>query len=151
VHSRTGHGLVFINTGPGWLYHLRNLQYGLGWPLLTLALAASARAARTRNHGGWAILAFLFPYYALLSMAQVRFGRYLVPMLPGIALLTADLIRESAEATRTMSRRRSSSAEWIAGATLFGTAVRAAAFAGLFAGVDPRDAAGTWLRAHSLG
>lgn len=153
-HVRTGHGLVFVNTGPGWWYHLRvNLLYGAGWPLLLLAAggAVTRPADRGREPGGrgWPILlAFALPYGFLISLAAVRFQRYLMPLL--IVLVVWVGVRWAA------SRR-----SWPAGVALVATAVWCLALVGtmatptgrfwpagaLFRG-DPRDAAAAWFRSN---
>jgi 4-amino-4-deoxy-L-arabinose transferase-like glycosyltransferase len=84
-HVQAGHGDVFIDTGLGWIYHLRNLIWGFG--LLPLLISAA----------GWFIGWKLYPsargiliaallYYLLIGAAEVRFLRYTFPLYPALAL-----------------------------------------------------------------
>jgi 4-amino-4-deoxy-L-arabinose transferase-like glycosyltransferase len=126
-HTRTGHGLVFVDTAPGWIYHWTfNLRWGLGYALLALAsvglVAALVRMIRkpgdpsigeTENgtrpldlrlvYG--ILLAFLVPYYLVIGAAQVKFLRYTIPMLPPLFVL---LGAEAARLWEASSARRPS-------------------------------------------
>jgi len=97
VHVRTGHGLVFEGTGPGWWYHLStNLWQGVGAFLPIAAFAALAVLVWRRRSSASTpprplapsavvLLAFALPYFALISAAAVRFQRYEIPLLPVLA------------------------------------------------------------------
>ncbi|HEY3413589.1 MAG TPA: glycosyltransferase family 39 protein [Armatimonadota bacterium] len=101
-HVRTGHGLVFVNTGPGWWYHLStNLWQGIGaFLLLAVVIAFGVYAASPRRplfpsyvhrssfivHRFGPLAAFALPYFALISLAAVRFQRYDMPLLPVLAV-----------------------------------------------------------------
>jgi 4-amino-4-deoxy-L-arabinose transferase-like glycosyltransferase len=79
---------------PGWRLYLKHLQIALAWPAVTIAIAGIAVAvvrtvtgpARVR----WALLAW-FPlvYFWLLSTRVLIFARYLMPLLPFVALAVA--------------------------------------------------------------
>lgn len=99
-HVQTGHGLVFVDTGPGWWYHLsHNLWYGTGaflplCALVALAVLAARRALRPEREAmrPWLVLlAFALPYFALISAAAVRFQRYDIPLLPVLAVAAGAL------------------------------------------------------------
>lgn len=96
LHVSTGHGLVFANTGPGWWYHLKvNLWPSVG-PFATIALAIAVLLGIRRwklTSGFWILIAFALPYFVLISLAEVRFQRYTIPLVPilciaaGVALV----------------------------------------------------------------
>ncbi len=91
--SRQGMGLLFEQTGIGWVYHLTSsLRYGLGLPLLALSLAAVGVALWKRKPQDLYLLSFLLLYYLVIGAAQVRFMRYMIPMLPVIAVLIGRLL-----------------------------------------------------------
>jgi hypothetical protein len=92
-HSGAGHGLVFFNTPPAWLYHaIHSLPDGLGWPL-TLAVAGGVIAALLRRRpADGLLLAFILPYYLLIGTAETKFSRYLLPIIPALLLLAARLL-----------------------------------------------------------
>jgi hypothetical protein len=89
-HVRTGHGLVFVNTLPGWLHHVvANLPWALGHLLALLAVVAVIGTVVRRRPGDVVLLVFMVPYYLLVGAAEVKFARYLLPILPPLALLIA--------------------------------------------------------------
>lgn len=69
------------------------LQYlagaGMLAPLTVLAVAGLAVVLLRFRRAGVVLLAFVLPYYALLSSTYVRFDRNLLPLLPFLALLAA--------------------------------------------------------------
>jgi len=83
VHPRQGQGDVFAATGNGWWYHLTyNLPFVMTWPLLLLALGGVAALWRTRGAGRWGVLVFTFLFFVSLGFSQVRFMRYVLPLVP---------------------------------------------------------------------
>ena len=93
VHARTGHGYLFVNTDPGWWYHLTvSLRYGLGTPLLLLTLAGVAYALRRRVPGDLLLLIFLGVAFVSTSFSAVRFARYMIPMYPALCLVAARVV-----------------------------------------------------------
>lgn len=84
-HAQEGHGLVFVDTGPGWLYHLDpNLTAGFGGALLLASTIGLAGLARQKEAVG--ALLFFAIFFVLLGFAQIRFMRYLLPLFPILAL-----------------------------------------------------------------
>lgn len=80
-HSASGHGLVFLATPSGFIYHLINLAVGLG-ALLTLAGVAGLAFAVCKKHPwAFALLAFAIVYYVVIGRAEVKFLRYTFPLL----------------------------------------------------------------------
>lgn len=94
-HSRTGHGDLFVNTGPGWWYHLVvSLRYGLGTPLLLLALAGLVLSGMRRTKQDWLLLSFFLLYYLATGASAVRFARYMIPLFPVFCVLAARFVTE---------------------------------------------------------
>jgi 4-amino-4-deoxy-L-arabinose transferase-like glycosyltransferase len=79
---------------PGWVVYLKHLRLALGWPAMLLAgIAVILGAVRAINGPGrvrWTLL-LLFPaaYFAAISGRSLVFGRYLLPLVPFVCLLTA--------------------------------------------------------------
>jgi 4-amino-4-deoxy-L-arabinose transferase-like glycosyltransferase len=97
-HARTGHGYLFVSTGPGWLYPLRvSLPYSLGLPLLLLALGGFVLACLRRTPQDRVLLSFLLLYYLLTSLSAVRFARYMLPLFPVLCVLAARLAMQPSE------------------------------------------------------
>jgi hypothetical protein len=103
-HVREGHGDVFDNTAVGFVYHIFfNLGWGLGWPLLIVAVVGIGFAVWRRKPGDLALLAFLLPYYLLIGMPaiQIKFARYTLPMFPVLLAYAGALVPAAwKEATR---------------------------------------------------
>ena len=140
-HSRTGHDLLFVNTGPGWWYHLVvSLPYGLGIPLLLLSLAGVTYACRRRTKGDVLLLAFLLLYFGVTGFSAVRFARYMLPLFPVLCLFAYRLV---CEPLANLNLRRMVQA---AGAlTLFLTGAYMFALTQRMTQTDPRDLAAAYL------
>lgn len=101
AHVREGHGLVFANTPPAFVYHLVfNLRWGLGAPLLVLIVAGFAAAILRRRPGDLMLLAFAVPYYLLIGVASVKFARYTLPLFPPLLLWAGALLAEREKVRR---------------------------------------------------
>jgi 4-amino-4-deoxy-L-arabinose transferase-like glycosyltransferase len=99
-HMAEGHGLVFLDTPPGWIYHLTSsLGGGLGWPATLLCLAGTGLALRRRSDADVVLLAFAVPYYLLIGAFQVKFARYTLPLYPVFAVWVGRVVEELAAAS----------------------------------------------------
>ncbi len=93
--SQEGMGLLFVNTASGWVYHLtESLRYGLGLPMLLLCLAGAGWALWRRSPTDIYLLAFALLYYAVIGAAQVKFMRYVIPLMPVLALFGGRLVMD---------------------------------------------------------
>lgn len=93
--SQQGMGLLFVKTGNGWWYHfVVSLRYGMGIPLLLVCTAGVGMALVRRTRADLLLLGFLIPYYGVIGWAQVRFMRYVIPILPVLVILGARLLTE---------------------------------------------------------
>ncbi len=91
VHSRQGHGLLFVHTGTGWWYHLAiSLPWGLGIPLFLLSGIGLASALIRRSQSDKFLLFFTLVYFGVIGFSAVRFARYTLPIYPGICLLASE-------------------------------------------------------------
>lgn len=144
-HARTGHGYLFVDTGPGWWYHLTvSLRYGLGLPLLLLSAAGVVFAARRREPADTLLLVFLAIGYAATSFSAVRFARYLIPFYPALCLLAGRVA--AAPYAQNAVRRMAIGAGLVvvaAGLVVSGGLVRAMAM------TDPRDRSADYLTSVS--
>lgn len=94
-HMAQGHELVFVNTAPGWVYHItESLAGGLGWPATLLCLAGVGWALGRRRAADLILLAYFVPYYLLIGAFQVKFARYMIPLLPVLAVWAGRLLAE---------------------------------------------------------
>ncbi len=141
VHSRQGHGPLFVATGPGWWYHLRiSLLFGLGPSLLLAAGAGVLRALRCRTREDGILLAFFLVYYLATGLSAVRFARYMIPLFPVLCVLVGRLCAECGRLPRH-------SRVWLGagGIVVALTAAYTVSLVRLMAMPDPRDLAGDYL------
>jgi len=82
-HASTGHGLVFVGTGSGWIYHIiHSLLPGLGLPLLILTAIGILYALWKRSPADIAMLVFFIIYYAIIGSAQVKIRQIYAAVAP---------------------------------------------------------------------
>ncbi len=148
LHVRTGHGLVFTDTGNGYIYHIaHSLYYGMGLPLLILAVAGLIYALARRSRSDLILLTFALVYYAVIGAAQVRFARYTIPMLPVLALLAA---RVTIDVCKRTSERKVMAIGCAAALALVMayTLAYSLSIDRVYAATDTRDAAAAWISAN---
>lgn len=85
-HTRTGHGLVFTNTSSGYLFHVGNLALCMGFIVFFAGLVGLSWACVSKRKWAFTSLAFVLPYYFLIGGAEVKFVRYVFPLVPVFAL-----------------------------------------------------------------
>ncbi len=139
VHPRAGHGLLFVNTGPGWWYHLVvSLRFGLGVPGLLLVLAGIVAMALMRTRQDRLVLGYLLIAYGITGLSGVRFARYMIPLYPAMCIGVARLL-----APDFISRFRAMRAALpaVLGLCAALTLTYTASLVHAMAGQDPRDAA----------
>lgn len=149
-HAASGHGQVFLGRGPGWLDVVTNsLGYGQGVALLVMSLIAVGYSIMKHKREDIVLLAFLVPYFLLISFSSVRFARYAIPILPPIMILTARMMgglyfeakKHAPVALRYL---------WVAAcaAVVLYTTAYSIGLDRLFVGEDPRDEAARWFEAN---
>ncbi|MEN6357907.1 MAG: glycosyltransferase family 39 protein [Armatimonadota bacterium] len=150
-HVSSGHGLVFAGTGNGFIYTFTNsLISGLGPPLALAFLIAIIAAIAKRDKQALIVLAFAVPYYALISLSQVRFARYTLPMYPAIAILCGWLMCRWWDGLK--GNPLLNVGRWICGAFCVGAIFYALLFSTLldilFVLPTPQDCAARWIFNH---
>lgn len=139
VHVQNGADPTFRDTGSGFVYHVaRNLDAGLGLPLLLLALISVGYACYKRERGDGLLAAFALPYYVLISLAAVRYARYTIPLLPILALWVGRMAADWSHLPRLAWRR---SAVAVGGIVWMLTLFNVLLLERPMAGQDPRDQA----------
>lgn len=110
-----------VDTVSGWLFYVKTLSYGIGVIPLAAATVGLLRrgwdVARGGDRTGALILAFVLPYYVGMGWTRHYFARYVIPLIPFLALFAA-------EGTHAVSR-------WVASLINVDRAWTVAALAGL--------------------
>lgn len=76
-----------------YLYRVfASLPFALGWPLWIAAMSGVALALWRRDASDRVLLAGAGAYFVLLGQTNVSFARYVVPLLPVLAILAARLL-----------------------------------------------------------
>lgn len=106
-HTAAGHGFVFVETPSGFLYHFGNLVQcaGLAGLLLGLAglgVALYKRQPESRPLIGLALFAAVF--YIAIGRAEVKFIRYVFPLVPVVAAGFASLIANAHKSNSAWGR-----------------------------------------------
>jgi Dolichyl-phosphate-mannose-protein mannosyltransferase len=86
--------------GPGWLYYLWTLTWGLGWLPLAAAVAGAVLLLRTDPRRGLLVLAFPILLLVVLSLQARWFGRWLLPAYPALSVLAGHAATRAADAVR---------------------------------------------------
>ncbi|MCH7903936.1 MAG: glycosyltransferase family 39 protein [Armatimonadetes bacterium] len=86
LHTSTGHGLVFAGTPSGFIFHLQNLSVAFGFVLLLVGAFGLGRAVFRRHAWAIALVAFALAYYILIGRAEVKFVRYVFPLIPVLCI-----------------------------------------------------------------
>lgn len=85
LHTSQGHGLTFVGTSPGFAYHMVNLIDSTSILMVVLGLAGVGWLAFRRHPGMVVLLSFALVYYVLIGRAEVKFLRYVLPLVPVLA------------------------------------------------------------------
>ena len=144
--SLTPWNLVDVHTTP-YLYHWTHLwPLGVGWPLTILFLFGLSYGLWKVDRCKGLILLWAGIYFFAIGGLHTKPIRYLLPLLPLFALLTADFCVWLIRALRFVWVRRLGIA--ICSAAFIYGAVYGVAFAGLYAREDSRIQAARWIDNH---
>lgn len=140
--------IQYVRTEPV-LYQLRNLFLwtagpALGGAILVGLLVLAVRLLWRQRPAEWMLVAWLVPYLAVTLSFQVKFVRYLLPVMPLLVIMAAAWIAALATPARLGSRR-----SWIALGALVvvvaGAALQAAAFISIYDADHTRVRASRWI------
>jgi hypothetical protein len=91
--------------GPAWVHHLDfTLRYGLGIPLLVVALAGACWLLATRRRDAALVLAFPLLFFVAMGSSQLAYARWMVPVIPFLCLTAGVLIDRVADAAGSVIR-----------------------------------------------
>lgn len=132
-----------VHTLP-YLYHWSHLfPLGVGWPFTILFVLGTCFGLWKFNLNKGLILLWIGMYFAVVGGLHTKPIRYLLPLLPFLALLAADLCVGTVRSLR-FPRLRKLAVAAVAGSLAYG-ALYGAAFAGLYTREDSRIQAARWI------
>jgi 4-amino-4-deoxy-L-arabinose transferase-like glycosyltransferase len=150
THLLAGHvGLA----GFGWTRHLSvSLRYGLGPLFLAASVAGAVALMATDVETAVLVLSFPMIYYAAIGAGRTAFSRYMLPIVPFLALLAAIAIERSAAAAMKIAKNRRAvyacAAIVLTAAVAYRSAERSLRFDRVLKQTDSRVLAARWIRSH---
>lgn len=143
-HAHEARTLDFLGTAPGWVYYLRyGFPAGLGWAGTVAAGVGLGVAGLRRERGDLLLLSWGLPFYLLVGAAKDHFIRYLIPLLPALAVLTARWLLEMGNRPGIGKRM----VGWGMGAVVvLSGAGKSAAYLRLFDPPEARTEVARWFR-----
>jgi hypothetical protein len=90
-----GFGVWIVDTLPGWLFYLKTLLIGIGWPMLLSAIAGLGwlffELLNHRKKEYAILLSFPVIYYGYMGSTSHYFARYSLLLIPFISIFAAYL------------------------------------------------------------
>ncbi len=147
AHTAEGHGIVFANTPSGFAYHLVNLVAAFGMVALVLAVIGLGVAVFKREKWAIPFVIFCVAYFIVIGRAEVKFLRYVFPLLPFLAVGFGYLVGQI-HAKGKYWRILNMVAILAVGFSMRteNGAIRLSAF---MATEDPRDIAARWIKSNA--
>lgn len=142
-HTATGHGLVFVNTPSGFLYHIGSLVAAYGGVALFASACGLTLGGAKRVKWLIPVGIFAIAYYISIGRAEVKFMRYVFPLLPCLALGAAVLVDELHR--RGMIWRIANALLILVAGISMTSPMGAVGMTMLMVDEDPREQAGKWL------
>ena len=138
--------LVDIHTIP-YLHHWSHLwPLGVGWPLTILFILGLSYSLWKVDHQKGLILLWIGIYFYVIGGLQAKPIRYLLPMLPFLALLSAEFCVWFIRSPQFVRVRKL--AIWICAAIFVYSTIYGVAFASLYTREDSRIQAARWIDQH---
>jgi YYY domain-containing protein len=141
--------IQYIGTVP-IVYQIGNLFAWVAGPTLTIVLLVgmllfALRLLARRRDEEWLLAAWIFPYLAITLAFQVKFVRYMLPVLPLLVLLGVAWLLPRGLGQVARAARPSRWATVILAAVVLGTALQAASFASIYMQEHTRVRASEWI------
>jgi tetratricopeptide (TPR) repeat protein len=133
--------LIDVHTLPYLHYVTHLLPLASGWPLALAFLAGIGHGLIGRRRASALILAWCFLYFAQVGGLHTKHVRYLLPLLPFLCLLAADLCVH-------LARLRPFLGLGLTALLVLSTGAYGLAFATVYAREDSRLQAARWIAAH---
>jgi hypothetical protein len=129
----------WFDTGIGWIYHLKeSLYHGFGLFLLSLSFLGIGESLWKRRTESMLILSFIIPYLFWVGNWQVRFARFILPLVPFLIIFSVIGL------FFLWSKSRALGVLVFLGIFVYTTTLTVS-YNRTFATEDPRDHASSWI------
>lgn len=86
-----------IDPAGGYIFYLKTLVWGLGWPLAALCIIAAIIGLVRHRPVDLVLLSFAWLMFLFLGWQEMFFGRFMLPIVAPLILVSASLVVEAAE------------------------------------------------------
>jgi hypothetical protein len=147
VESARQYGNRFDAYGPAWLYVVRYpLGYGVGFASTAWMVAGVVWGVMRRSRAEIVLLAWIIPYFTLVTLSPAKFMRYSAPLIPALSVLAAELAVVLILVPLRWPRVVAVAASLLA---LLYSSGYDAAYTALFGQTDSRAEAAAWIESHA--
>lgn len=92
INAALGQGITLFNLLKNIGYYLKALNYGAGLPFLLLSLTGLVIALKKKEPGGILLTFWIIFCFGFFLWKNFRFDRYLMPILPFLAISAATIV-----------------------------------------------------------
>jgi hypothetical protein len=85
-----------VDVVSGYVFYLKTLIWGLGWPLAGLLIFAALAGLLRRRAVDWVLLCLPWLMYLYLGRQEMFFGRFMLPIVAPLMVVGASLLLEAA-------------------------------------------------------
>jgi hypothetical protein len=134
-----------------WLFYGHTLWNGMGPPILLAGVAGVVVAALRRHRASMILAAYVVGYYVFMSVVQDRYlvyGRYMLPIVPPLAVLAGVLVGDLSRRLRAGDRARAAALAGVAALMCLPALIGAVQFDLKRSRPDTRILAQAWVEAN---
>ncbi len=92
TRGREGFKGLQIDPAPGWVFYLKSLGWGLGWPMLGAAIVGIGRALGRRRADDVIVVVLPIVLWGYLGSQLNMFARFMLPAVPLLCVCAADAV-----------------------------------------------------------
>ena|GEM_PF-885695 len=92
TRGREGFKGLQIDPAPGWIFYLKSLGWGLGWPMLGAAIVGIGLALGRRRADDVIVVLLPIVLWGYLGSQLNMFARFMLPAVPLLCVVAADAV-----------------------------------------------------------
>ena len=150
--GRMPYTVQYIGSAPFWYELRQSTLWGMGVPLGLAAwggvVFAIYIAFRRRHVGDILLLSWIVPSFLVIGIFEVKFLRYIFPIMPFIILMGSRLLLDAVEWAKNNCPRLTWPAILLVVTVVMSTAFYSLALQGMYGKVHPAVVASRWINDH---